>query len=162
MPIALAAPPLPSMNTFFPSISIPVSSSKDFKNPVPSVLYPFSMPSFMVTVFTAPIHIAYSSISSRYLIISTLYGLVILKPSKFILEIPLTTASKFSGITSMGMYILFKEHSLNAMFCMDEERDCPKGYPKRPNSLVSVLIFISCLQIVICLYYIIIHDVRNY
>ena len=66
MAIALAAPPLPRIKTFLPSIFVPVPSSNDFKNPVPSVLYPFKIPLLILTVLTAPISLAYSSISSKY------------------------------------------------------------------------------------------------
>ena len=61
---AAQAPPLPIINTFLPSICT-LWAFTIYKNPPKSVLKPFSLPSTLMIVLTAPIALALSSISSK-------------------------------------------------------------------------------------------------
>ena len=96
---ALEAPPVPKINAFVWSLFN--RGAKDFSNPKASVLNPFKyVPSIILTQLTAPIFCATTSISSRYGIISSLYGIVILKPSNCCMLF----AKKYSDIDMVNFH----------------------------------------------------------
>ena len=100
---ALQAPPAPKITAVLSFIST-FSFSNGLIKPIASVLYPYNLPSFICTVFTAPINFAISSISSKYCMIFTLCGIVTLNPVKFNAFNPITAFSKSSGAIGIAIY----------------------------------------------------------
>ena len=73
---------------------------------MPSVLYPFSWPSSLTMVFTAPILRAEGSIPSRCFMMATLWGMVTLAPAKSLLRSSeATRAPSSSGGTDLSSYL---------------------------------------------------------
>ena len=101
--IAFEAPPAPIIIMFLSFNE--VYFSIDTIAPIPSVLYPFAIPSLKFIVFTAPIFSAVSSISSRYGIMVVLCGIVTFKPLIFKVFADVITCFRFSTSTWNGTYL---------------------------------------------------------